>query len=198
MTTLPRLEQAQGWIYLLGLLVLAGLSYVLLRWVESSMQESSPVESQAPILIVERFRAVRMNQAGIREYVIEAPLLKQLPSKLGTHIEQPVMDWYQSDGETREWRVRADGGWVAHDQKTIRLEGGVVMLRTAATGKPPVEVTTRDILIRPTERYAETTAPVHAVTPSGEFQAVGVRAYLDREQLELLSEVRGYYEPPKR
>ncbi len=188
----------RGWFYLAGLLLLAGLSYGLLRLVESSLREPVPAESQAPVLIIEQFRAVRMNVAGLREYVVEAPLLRQLPGQLGTWIEQPVLDWYQPDGETREWRLRADQGWIAADQQSMRLEGGVVMTRTTESGKPPVEVITRDVLIRPAERYAETAAPARAVTPGGELRAVGVRAWLDREQLELLSEVRGYYEPSHR
>ncbi len=187
-----------GVLYLAGLLLLAGLSYGLLRWVESSLREPAPAERQAPVLIIERFRAVRMNIAGVREYVVEAPLLRQLPAQLGTRVEQPVLDWYQPDGEIREWRLRADQGWIAADQQSLRLEGGVVMTRTAESGKPPVEIVTRDVLIRPAERYAETAAPARAVTPGGELRAVGVRAWLDREQLELLSEVRGYYEPSKR
>lgn len=191
-------EPVRGWLSLAGLLLLAGSSYGLLRWVESSMRETTPAESQAPVLIIERFRAVRTNLAGLREYVVEAPQLRQLPGQLGTRIERPVMDWYQPDGETREWRLRADQGWVAADQRSMRLEGAVVMTRAADSGKPPVEITTRDLLIRPADRYAETAAPARAITPGGELRAVGVRAWLDREQLELLSEVRGYYEPSKR
>lgn len=188
----------RGWWSLAGLLALAGLSYGLWRWVENSMRETAPAESQAPVLIVDRFRAVRMSAAGLREYVIEAPRLAQLTGQLGTRIEQPVLDWYQPDGETREWRLQADQGWVAADQKTVRLEGEVVMTRAAESGKTPFKVITRDILIRPAERYAETAAPALALTPGGELRAVGVRAYLDREQLELLAEVRGYYEPSPR
>ncbi|HRD64648.1 MAG TPA: LPS export ABC transporter periplasmic protein LptC [Candidatus Competibacter sp.] len=188
----------RGGLYLVGLLLLAGSSYALLRWVESSLREPIPTESQAPVLVVERFRAVRTSLAGLREYVVEAPLLQQLPGQLGTRIDRPVLDWYQSDGETREWRLRADQGWVAADQQSMRLEGEVVMTRVAESGKTPVEIITRDVLIRPAERYAETAAPARAVTPGGELRAVGARAYLDREQLELLSEVRGYYEPSKR
>ncbi|MER2526617.1 MAG: LPS export ABC transporter periplasmic protein LptC [Candidatus Competibacter denitrificans] len=187
----------QGWFYLAGLLLLAGLSYGVLRWVESSMQKPAASESQAPLLVLERFRAVRLSMAGLREYVVEAPLLRQLPNQAGTWVEQPLLDWYQPDGETRDWRLRAEQGWVAADQQSIRLQGEVVMTRSAESGKTPIEVTTRDVLVRPTDRYAETAAPAHAVTPGGELRAVGLRAYLDREQLELLSEVRGYYEPSK-
>lgn len=188
----------RGWFYLAGLLLLAGASYGLLRWVESSMRKPAPAENQAPVLIIEQFRAVRTSVTGLREYVVEAPLLRQLPGRSGTWIERPVLDWYQSDGETREWRLRAEQGWVAADQQSIRLEGEVIMTRTADSGKAPVEITTHDVLIRPAERYAETSASARAVTPGGELRAIGVRAYLDREQLELLSEVRGYYEPLQR
>lgn len=188
----------RGVLYLTGLALLAGLSYGLLRLVESSLWKPAPVESREPVLTIERFQAIRMNVAGLREYVLEAPLLVQLAGQEGTRVQKLVMDWYQPDGRTREWRLRAENGWIAADQQQVRLEGEVVMTRTAESGKSPVTITTRDVLVRPTERYAETAAPALAVTPGGELRAIGVRAYLDQERLELLSQVRGFYEPPKR
>ena len=187
---------ARGILSLAGLAALAGLSYGLLRWVESSLREPAPADSQAPVLTVEQFRAVRLNLTGVREYVLEAPRLRQLPGQGGIQIDQPVLDWYQPDGQTREWRLRADQGWIAADYQILRLDGAVVMDRTAASGKPPVTVTTRDVSVHRTDRYAETAAPVRAVTPNGEFRAVGARAWLDQERLELFSEVRGFYVPP--
>ncbi|MFO1372171.1 MAG: LPS export ABC transporter periplasmic protein LptC [Candidatus Competibacteraceae bacterium] len=187
----------RGVLHLALLALLAGLSYGVLRWVESSLQEPAPVESQEPVLTIERFHAIRMNVAGLREYVLEAPTLIQLAGQNGTRIRQPVMDWYRPDGQTREWRLRAEQGWVAADQQQVRLDGDVVMARTAESGQPPMTITTRDLLIKPTERYAETAAPTLAVTPGSELRAIGARAYLDQERLELLSQVRGIYAPPK-
>ena len=189
---------ARGILSLTGLAVLAGLSYGLLRWVESSLREPAPAESGEPVLIIEQVRAVRLNTAGVREYVVEAPRLWQLPGQGGIRIEQPVVDWYQPDGQTREWRLRADQGWIAADYQLLRLEGTVVMDRAADSGKPPATITTRDVAVHRADRYAETAAPVRAVIPEGELHAVGARAWLDQERLELLSEVRGSYEPPKR
>jgi len=187
----------RGALSLTGLALLAGLSYGLLRWVESELRQPAPVESQAPVLIIEQFRAVRLNVAGLRESVIAAPRLAQLPNNLGTRIEQPALDWYQPDGRTHKWRLQAEQGWVSADQQSVRLEGEVTMVRTADSGQTPMTITTRDVLVRPDERYVETAAPTRAVTPQGEFRAVGVRAWLDEERLELLSEVRGTHEPPK-
>ena len=188
---------ARGILSLTGLTLLAGLSYGLLRWVETSLREPAPAESQAPVLVIERLQAVRMTVAGQRELVIEAPRLWQLPGQGGTRLERPKLDWYQSDGQTREWRLRAEGGWVAADQQTLLLEGEVVVDRTAESGQSPVTLVTRDVRVRPTERYVETAAPTRAGTPGGGLPAVGARAWLDQERLELLSEVRGVYEPPQ-
>jgi lipopolysaccharide export system protein LptC len=194
---LPPGITVRGILSLTGLALLAGLSYGLLRWVESELRESVPVESQEPVLIIERFRAVRLNIAGLPESVIEAPRLAQLPNRRGARIEQPALDWYQPEGQIREWRLQAEQGWVAADRQSVHLEGEVTMVRTAESGKPPMTITTHDVWVRLGERYAETAAPTRAVTPNGEFRAVGVRAWLDQERLELLSEVRGVYESPK-
>ncbi len=194
--TLPPGITVRGLLSLSGLALLAALSYGLLRWVASEWRGPAPAESQAPLLIVERFHAARLNANGQRRFIIEAPRLAQYPGSLGTRIEQPTLDWYQADGQTREWRLQAEQAWMAADQQTLRLEGVTTMSRTADSGKPPMTMTTRDVLVRPNEQYAETAAPTRAVTPDGEFQAVGVRAWLDQERLELLSQVRGVYASP--
>ncbi|MDG4549166.1 MAG: LPS export ABC transporter periplasmic protein LptC [Candidatus Contendobacter sp.] len=189
---------ARGILSLTGLALLAGLSHGLLRWVESSLREPASAESQAPVLTVEQSRAVRLNVAGVREYVVESPRLWQLPGPGGVRIEQPVLDWYQPDGQTREWRLQAEQGWIAADHQVARLDGKVVMRRDAESGKPPVTIITRDVWLHRAERYAETAAPVRAIIPGGELSAIGARAWLDQQELELLSEVRGFYEPPQR
>ncbi|HNW78903.1 MAG TPA: LPS export ABC transporter periplasmic protein LptC [Candidatus Competibacteraceae bacterium] len=187
----------RGVLLLVGLTVLAGASYGLLRWVESALRPPAEAQSQAPLLVVERFRAVRLNMTGQREYVIEAPRLEQLPSEQGTRIVQPMLDWYRPDGQTRQWRLQAEQGWVAADQSLLRLDGAVTVERLASSGQTPVTLNTRDVLVHPGERYAETAAPAQALTPGGELRSIGVRAWFDQERLELLSEVRGIYVPPK-
>ncbi len=62
----------RGILSLTGLAVLAGLSYGLLRWVESELRQPPPPESQEPVLVIEQFRAVRFNTAGRQESVLEA------------------------------------------------------------------------------------------------------------------------------
>jgi lipopolysaccharide export system protein LptC len=189
-------ESLSGLCHTAIVLVLAIFSYCLLRWVASSVQMQLP-NIQSPVLRIEKFHAVRMSMTGLREYVVEAPLLRQLPGKLGTKIEQPILDWYQQDGKLRKWRFQAEKGWIAAGQKTIRLEGAVVMYGTVDSGNSPIEVNTHDVLINLGDRYAETTALSKALTLGSDLRAIGIRAYLDSEKLELLSEVSVHYEPYK-
>jgi hypothetical protein len=59
-------------------------------------------------------------------------------------------------------------------------------------------ITTRDVLVDPLSTLCRNRrAGAGMVTPDGEFSAIGARAWLDQQRLELLSEVRGFYAPPK-
>ncbi|MDQ2694112.1 MAG: LPS export ABC transporter periplasmic protein LptC, partial [Pseudomonadota bacterium] len=94
------------------------------------------------------------------------------------------------------WRIRAGEGWISPDNRVVRLEQAVTFTRPAASGERPVVITTRNVVWRPKDDYAETAEPVRAETPGGVLTGVGMKAYLNTQQFELLSEVRGRYEPP--
>lgn len=194
---LPPTISTRGLLALSILALLAAFSYGLLLWLNPQTEEASRQLNNEPLLIIENFQALRLNAKGQQELLVIAPHLAQFPNPLGTRITQPLLDWYQTDGQTREWQLSAEQGWIAADQQTLRLEGAVHLVRTAESGKPPVTINTRDLLLRPNARYAETAALTTATTPQGEFQALGVRAWLDEERIELLAEVRGTYAAPK-
>lgn len=189
---LPNIS-TRGLLLLAGLASVAALSYALLLWLNPPTAELSRQLNSEPQLIIENFQALRLNANGGRALRVVAPRLAQLPNPLGTRITQPLLDWYQPDGQTRIWQLSAAHGWIAPDQQTVRLEGEVRLVRTAESGKPAVTIITRDLLLRPNERYAETAALTSATTANGVLQARGFRAWLDEERIELLAEVRGTY-----
>lgn len=188
----------RGLFAIAGLAMLAVLSYGLLRWVTADLEAPPALASQAPLLIVENFRAARLNAHGQHHVVVEAPRLAQYPDPLGTRIEQPILNWYDAAGTTLVWHVQSQSAWVSADQETLRLEGAVTMQRTAESGKSPMLITSRDVLVHPNQQYVETAAFTEAIIPGGKFASVGVRAWLDQERLELSSKVRGTYAAPQR
>ncbi len=101
------------------------------------------------------------------------------------------------DGRIRSWLIRAEYGWIAPDNELIRLGDGVSITRPASSGKMPVAISTRNLLIRPEQEIVETADPVRMTTPNGVAEAVGLKADLKKEHLELLAKVRASYELPK-
>ncbi len=49
--------------------------------------------------------------------------------------------------------------------------------------------------MEPNRQYAETSKAVKMRSPRGQHEAIGMRADLSKDHIELLSEVRGTYEP---
>lgn len=193
----------RGILYLLVLAGVAAASTWFLTTVESSLREPHDQANSAPLLYIDHFTATRMNALGSREYILSSPRLTQFPGQGGTFLQEPDLSIFEN--EIRTWLIHAEQGWVAPRHQVIQLQEGISMVRPASSGEQPVTITARNLRVCPEEnvtwqcpadRYLETAEAVRLETPDGVVTAVGMRAYLDKEQLELLSEVRGYYEPP--
>lgn len=188
----------RGLLILGALAALAALSTWFLWTVEATLDSSNNAKAdQAPSLLVDRFVATRMNALGVRQYTLTSPHLVQLPGAEGTQLERPVMEMFQEDGRTREWLIEAEQGWLASDNKLIRLERKVSLTRPATSGKLPVVIDTHDVLIHADTKIVETSAPARLETPNGVLEGVGLKARLNEKRIELLSKVRGTYAPPK-
>lgn len=184
-------------LYLLALAALALLSQWFLFSLESSLRDNGATDTEAPLIYMDDLVATRMNHQGIRDYTLTAPHLVQLPAQKGTRIETPLLEVFQ-DGQIHEWLIRSDSGWISPDHDVIHLEDAVSMTRPVSSGKPPLVVTTRDLVIYPQADYAETEAMVRAETPGGVVTGLGLKAHLHEKTLELLAAVRGHYAPVAR
>ncbi len=193
---LPRIERSRELLYLGLLLGLAALSSWFLSTVESSLREPVQENDNLPPLYMDNFLATHMDKQGLRKYTLAAPQLIQLPDPLGTWMEHPSIEIYEN-GRVRQWLIQAEEGWIAPDNDTIKLKETVTMTRPASSGKRPVVITTRNVFIYPNDNIAETAEAAHMETPGGVVDAIGVKALLNQEQLQLLSEVRGTYEAAK-
>lgn len=182
--------------YLTVITVLAFLSGWLLFTVESSLRKTTQQDQHVPSLYIDNFSATRTNIQGFREYTLSAPHLIQLPDQQGTWIEKPQFEIF-SDNQQREWLIRAERGWIAADNQTIRLEDAVNLSRPASDDKPSLSISTRQVMIYPERAELQTDAPVLAEMPNGVLSGTGLKAYWHEERMELLSDVRGSYVPLK-
>jgi lipopolysaccharide export system protein LptC len=185
----------RGIAYIILLAGLAALSTWFLFSVQSSLQENQVQDDKSPVLTMNGVQATRMNELGQREYVLTAPRLMQLPGEQGTVIEQPYFEIFR-DGNIPDWTLLAEQGWIAPDHDLIRLQDTVTLIRPQIDDRLPVTITTRNVLIRTEEQMVETMEPVHMETPNGVVNAIGLKSLFNQKQLDLLSTVRGSYEPP--
>jgi lipopolysaccharide export system protein LptC len=186
--------RAKSIIYLGVLTVVALLSKWFLSSIESSLREHSVQDSEAPVLEIDDFQAMRMNSQGFREYTLRAPQLIQLPLQQGIRVKAPEVQVFR-DGQILEWLVQSEYGWISPDYSLIKLEDEVIISRPTSSGEIPVVLKTRDLMVHPSQNYAETTAAVKAETPGGQITGIGLKAYLNEKTIELRSEVRGHYAP---
>ena len=74
------------------------------------------------------------------------------------------------------------------------LLGEVEIWREGESGQRELEILTQDLRVLPETQYGETDKPVVIRTPNSESKSVGMRAYLEKRRLELLSQVTTTYE----
>lgn len=108
-------------------------------------------------------------------------------------IDQPLFTLYAREGA--DWEGRSERAEIADASDTARLLGEVVIDRAASPANPETHILTSDVRLRPEARYAETDAAVVVTQPRRELRGIGARLELDRDRLELLSNVRGFYAP---
>lgn len=104
-------------------------------------------------------------------------------------ILQPKVGFHDPDGPP--WYLNAEQGQSNADGSRIRLWEDVQAWQSVEGGRS--ELLTEELIIFPNRQFAETDKAVKMRSPQGETDAVGMRANLERDHIELLSEVRGTY-----
>lgn len=94
------------------------------------------------------------------------------------------------------WRARAEQGRSNADATRIHLQEQVRVWQQSDEGL--TELTTSELIIEPDRQFAQTDKAVKMRSPQGRNRAVGMRADLGKDHIELLSEVRGTYDAQSR
>lgn len=94
------------------------------------------------------------------------------------------------------WRVMAEQGRSDANATRIHLHEDVRVWQEGDEGL--TELTTSELIIEPDRQFAETDKAVNMRSPQGRNEAVGMRANLGHDHIELLSEVRGTYDAQDR
>lgn len=109
-----------------------------------------------------------------------------------TLIDQPRMIFNSTTGGA-PWSLTAEQGRIGQDGIATLTTDVRVYQESAKQGL--IEILTSELLIKTAEQYAETDKAVNMRAQQGHLDTIGMKAFLSEDRIELLSQVRGTYEP---
>lgn len=160
-------------------------------YLHSNQRDSMPhPASQQAELYIKQPRWVLFDRQGRLSRQLHAQRLEQWAGEEAAHLIQPQLTI--NDRQQRQWRVHARSGWIYPDNRPFLLEQEVVMHQEPENSGLFLE-TTR-LRIEHNGDSVETDAAVVVRAGNWHFTSKGMHANLDRQQLELLAQVRGIHE----
>ncbi len=182
----------RGWVALL-LIALAALSWWLQGSVEPVSQQIFEKMQHEPDYYMDEFESTALNLVGKPAHKLYADNLKHYANNDSATLERPHLVVFRSEDEF--WDIRAESGLVLNGGETILLQGEVIILRITATDIEALQIYTSNLTVYPYVKYMETAARVKIKDGRGRTTAIGMKTDLRQHRIELLSAVRGSYEP---
>ncbi|MBI2381564.1 MAG: LPS export ABC transporter periplasmic protein LptC [Gammaproteobacteria bacterium] len=127
---------------------------------------------------------------------LHAERLDHYADARGSLMREPRLETRTALG--KPWRIAAEEGQAPPEQDRILLRRNVLISREASLNNQGLELRTDTLRVTPEQNYAETEAPAELRSRGMVTTGTGLKAWLDKEQLQLQSDVRGQYEPTSR
>ena len=150
--------------------------------------------AERPDYFMETFTLNATGDDGVRRYRLESPRMEQFTGEDIWLLERPEITYFVDSGAP--WQLRAEHGRAWNNVEDVHLQGEVTIRRSRSDDNLPANVDTSEVFLQPEQRYAETDEHTVYWREDARLEGIGLRAWLDREYLELLSDVRGRYEVP--
>jgi len=150
------------------------------------------VSRTGPDAFVDGMHLDIMDSSGKLSYRVTADHMTHYPDTDQLKLQHPLIDLQQRNGNT--WRISATSGEALDSGDLMKLLGRVDIHRSGVSG--PLQVRTRDVLVKPEQAYATTDSPATITAPGIRVDAVGLEADLDNDTLELHNRVRGSFDAP--
>jgi lipopolysaccharide export system protein LptC len=150
-------------------------------------------ERQDPDAFADDVDLSSLDAAGRLANRLWAKRMQHYPHDDSTTLDEPYLELYRPDEPP--WQVRARTGRVSSGGSEILLDGSVDIRREGSAALRPAHFTTDNLRVFPERDYAETDAPVTYRSTGLVVRSLGMRAHLDRGQVELPARVRATHQP---
>jgi lipopolysaccharide export system protein LptC len=177
---------------LLGGLVITATLTGWLLWNQNSYIDPISSSAHGPDLFVHDMRLRVLDESGALQYRIRAGTMHHYPGDDRIALQEPVLEIFAD--QQLQWRIESEHSQLDDTGETVNLLGEVRIHRPETTDNQGVEVLTRDLVVKPDQRTADTEQK--AIIESGPYtiEGVGMHADFTTNRLELHSRVRGRYD----
>lgn len=183
--------------YIVLFLFLAAVALVsgwFLNLLDTEPSERPEGARPPPDYYVENFTATTLDQSGFPSRRLDAAYMAHYPDTDTHELTDPYLVFFAE--LATPWHVRSERGWVSPGGEEMLLLGKVHIWRNNESGQRQVDIRTEDLRVLPATEYGETDKRVIITTPASESRGLGMRAWMGKSRLELLSQVRTVYERP--
>ena len=141
-------------------------------------------------IFMNEFELTAMDDNGVPSYILHGSYLQQFNGSDDTEIRQPVFHLLQKNAQ---WKITADNAIVNNKNETIQLNNNVLMQQQ--NSEPAVSIRTQTLLVHTKTQIAQTHALINLTKGLSQMKSKGMIFNNITSELELLSNVSGYFLP---
>jgi len=169
-----------------------------------SNEEDTTLQQQAPVKIfphtyITDVEVRQYNQDGSIHYQMNTPLIRRFqvednPGDKDYSLFATPEFMLSASPEKPAWHITAKEGRLDNNDIWFTLTQDVLARQTSEK-QGETTITTSDLRLNTQDQFAETSKAVTMRAAKSQITAVGMHADMKREHIELLSNVKGTYEP---
>jgi lipopolysaccharide export system protein LptC len=183
------------WQLALILVIIAGFTYWALdKLTEDDITALSKL-AHYPDYYMEDFTTLTMNQDGKPKNRLNAAYMAHYPDDNTSELHEPTLEIFRENKQPIN--VRSDMGWVTSNNDVILLNGNVYLHQNDDDGTLKLELLAEDARVLVDQKYAETDKAATLISKKSTTTSIGMRAYLQEQRLEFLSNVHTTIESSK-
>lgn len=127
------------------------------------------------------------NPQGVMTFTLTSREIEENPGDNSADIHRPELNLFRNG--RLQWTISAELGTISDDGERLDLKRQVVV----QSDDRDTVLTTPELTFFPDRKLAQTDSPVTLQTPYGMTHAIGLRAEMNDNRVELLQQVRGQY-----
>jgi lipopolysaccharide export system protein LptC len=176
-------------ILVVSLISLAGILF----WQTSSIETAPTSKSIAYDAFGENIISTQYDTAGKTRYEFHAPNLQHYKTNNTTIIEHPT--FYMYDKQDQPWKITSELASAANGLKQIQLLNDVNISGEDTDSFKNLLFISQQAHYYPEEGMAVSYEPVTIIQPGVNLRANGMKVFFKENKIQLLSSVKGEYDP---